>query len=511
VEFAVAWLVFAVGITVVLFLNSSVAVTVASHDALVRPNLDGYATVNTGPFLPDVRRSTGWPVGVDIVLGKTEATTTEELVNRYAFIASQPDAQVRRVEQAVTKLLYDAALRGAVTALVPPILWALVGRRRRREIGEELWQHKEIAALVTAGVVAAGVLVWQPWYEREPMLSDGTAWEPLAEFVPEIDVPPEAAGLQVSRNATTSASRRLVLSAIDTYRNSRLFYDRARTAAEDLVLREPEEDETVAVLVSDRHDNIGMDPVIREIADRGGATAILDAGDDTSTGQPWEAFSLDSLANAFGDYEARHAVAGNHDNGGFVSSYLLERGWTTADDEPVEGPGGSVLLAVDDPRSSGLGTWRDPGGLTIPELGRNIADTACASEERVNTLLVHDSDMGTESLARGCVDLVLAGHEHVRVGPDRVVGTDGVGYAYTNGTSGGAAYAIAVGSKLRRAAEVTLVTYRDGRPVGLQPVVLQTNGVFQVSDYLPLSLEPLEEDGELPLPTAPVPELTPTG
>ena len=68
--------------------------------------------------------------------------------------------------------------------------------------------------------------------------------------------------------------------------------------------------------------------------------------------------------------------------------------------------------------------------------------------------------MGATALARGCVDLVIGGHLHVQVGPTRVVGENGkAGYSYTNGTTGGAAYAIALGSKLRRDAEVTLVTF----------------------------------------------------
>jgi hypothetical protein len=507
--YAVAWLVIAGVLSVAFLFSSSAAVTVASHDAVIRPSLDGYATVHTGPFLPDIRRSTGTPLGVDVVLGKTEAASTEELVSRYAFIASQPDAQVVRVEDAVRELVYDAALRGAVTALLPLGVWLLIGRRRRHELGRLLWERKALTAGVTAAAVAVGVVVWQPWDRSEPMLSDGTSWQSLQDYVPEINVPPEARDLQVGSGLTTTASKRLVLSAIDTYAKSREFYDRAEESARTLELRQPSQEETVAVLVSDRHDNIGMDPVIRAVADQAGATAILDAGDDTSTGSTWEAFSLDSLDDAFEDYEQRYAVAGNHDHGGFVSSYLSDRGWTTADEEPVEGPGGSVLLAADDPRSSGLGTWRDERGLSVPELGRRIADTACESQRRVNTLLVHDSDMGTASLQRGCVDLVVSGHLHVRVGPTRVDGTDGVGYAYTNGTSGGAAYAIAVGSKLRRAAEVTLVTYRDGRPAGLQGVLLQTNGVFVVDDYVPLALEPIEEEALAPpaLPgAAPVPD-----
>ena len=59
---------------------------------------------------------------------------------------------------------------------------------------------------------------------------------------------------------------------------------------------------------------------------------------------------------------------------------------------------------------------------------------------------------------------------HVQAGPTRVEGENGAtGYTYTTGTTGGAAYAIALGSKPRRPAGMSLVTYRDGRPVGIQP------------------------------------------
>ena len=88
----------------------------------------------------------------------------------------------------------------------------------------------------------------------------------------------------------------------------------------------------MALLVSDRHDNIGMDRVARAIGEAAGASVVLDAGDDTSTGQPWEAFSLDSLASAFEDWD-RFGVAGNHDHGTFVSSYLADEGWTMLDGE----------------------------------------------------------------------------------------------------------------------------------------------------------------------------------
>jgi hypothetical protein len=156
--------------------------------------------------------------------------------------------------------------------------------------------------------------------------------------------------------------------------------------------------------------------------------------------------------------------------------------------EVVEGPGDATLLGVDDPRSSGLGSWRDESGLSFDEVGSRLADAACSSDERIATILVHDANLADEALERGCADLVLGGHLHFQVGPTRVLGEDGRrGYSFTTGTTGGAAYAIAVGSKPRREASVTLVTYRDGRPAGLQPVVLQTNGIFEVGDYRELT------------------------
>jgi hypothetical protein len=97
-------------------------------------------------------------------------------------------------------------------------------------------------------------------------------------------------------------------------------------------------------------------------------------------------------------------------------------------------------------------------------------------------------NLAADALERGCVDLVVGGHVHVRIGPDAVGAENGaVGYRYTNGTTGGAAYAIAIGSKPRRDAMVSLVTYRDGVPAAIQSVTLQTNGTFAVGEFVELA------------------------
>lgn len=487
--YAGVWLVLTAVLGAVLFFSSSRETTLASHDAVVRPTLSGHLVVDAGPVLPDVRFTTGQRIGVDVELGKTTAASFEELVDRYAFIASQPEGVEARVAEALGDMAVSAALRGAALALVPLLLWAAVGAARRRELLRATRSPRVVPVVAVAALVAVGVA--QPWSDGEQSVSEGRRWQSLPEFLgPEVPVPAELDGVEVRGDVTTSQTRRLIESAVSTYQKGLDFYSDAAAAAGELELRTPEDGETVVVMVTDRHDNIGMDQVARAIGDRAGATAVYDAGDDTSTGSTWEAFSLDSLDAAFGDgpyADARWAVTGNHDNGDFVGSYLDSHGWTLLEGEVVDGPDGVRLLGVGDPRSSGLGNWRDESGLSFSDVETRVADAACAADadgDRIGTILVHDANLGREALARGCADLVLGGHTHVRSGPTRVDGENGqVGWRYTSGTTGGAAYAIAVGSSIRRPADVALVTYRDGRPVGVQGVLLQTNGDFEVGEF----------------------------
>ncbi|MDP2772436.1 MAG: metallophosphoesterase [Nocardioides sp.] len=486
------WLGLTLVVASLLFAVSSRTVTLASHDAVVRPDLTGRVVLHTGPILPDFRIDSGSPVGASIRLGKTNVASTEALVERYAYIASQPEGQIDKVRSALVSMATDALVRGAILALVPVLLWALIGPARRRELARNALSRRGLLALLIVLLMVAGF--WRPWLAEEERIEDEADWISLGEFLGTDVVLPEALEeVEVRGDATTAETRRIIVSAVGSYSKAQEFYEEAATDAAELELREPEEDETVVVLVSDRHDNIGMDAVARAIADAGGASAVFDAGDDTSSGKTWEAFSLDSLTAAFSDYDGRWVATGNHDHGDFVGNYLDERGWHVLDGEIVDGPDGSRLLGARDPRTSGLGAWRDEVGLSFDDVRNRLADEACAADEdgeRVATVLVHDANLGEEALARGCVDLVLGGHLHLQVGPDPVVGTNGkTGYDFTTGTTGGAAYAIAIGGKVRRPAQVTLVTYADGRPIGLQGVVLQSNGTFVVTDFLALDYD----------------------
>ena len=484
------WLLAAVPAACWLFLHGSRAIVFAGHDAVARPALDGYATLDLGPYVPDFRYPTGSRLGVHLDLGKTAVDSYDLLLRRYASLASQPDGQVKKLRSTMTDLALDSAVNGALVGLLAPGVVVLVGRRRWRELQGRLSLRRTTAGVaVLAGFMTA---VAHPW-DHDDLVVDASSWQRLPDALPGVPVPAEAARLEVETGLMTTGTRRLVESAVDSYRRSLTFYRElaARVPGIATELRRPAAGEVVALLVSDRHDNVGMDPVARAIADAGGATFLLDAGDDTSTGGSWEGFSLESLDQATDDWHQRFAIAGNHDNGAFVSAYADRLGFTALRGEVVDGPGGIRLLGANDPRSSGLGSWRDTTSLSFADQEHRIADTACkhdAEGDRVTTLLVHDADSGTEALQRGCVDLVLAGHLHEQVGPTEVTGRSGArGWTYTNGTTGGAAYAVAIGSKLRRDAEVTLVTYRGGRPTGLQPVVVRTTGELVVGAYVPLS------------------------
>lgn len=485
----VGWAALALAIAAVIFTGSERTIDLASHEATLSPDFSGDVVLRTGPVLPDLRAPSGSRLGLEIELGKTDTTSLQELTARYAAIASQPEGQVAVVVRSVRTMAWAALVQGAVLAALPFALWVLVGGERRRALVARLPSPQGVIAVLLTLLVVAVLLAPLTWGRHDPLPEE---WTSLSDYVGDgVPLPDEARDVEIVGDATTLETKRLISSAVDSYQQGLAFYSRAVEDAEGLELREPAEDETVAVLVSDRHLNVGMDKVARAIGDRAGATAVLDAGDDTSTGERWEAFSLDSVSAAFDDLDERWAVAGNHDNGTFVRSHMSQLGWRYFDGEVVDGPGGSRILGVDDPRSSGLGNWRDEKGLTSAEVAERLTEAVCdadADGDRVGTLLVHDADFGDGALERGCVDLVVGGHVHVESGPTAVTATDGrVGWTYTVGTTGGAAYAIAIGSKLRRAANVALITYRDGRPVGIQSVTLQTNGRYDVGAWSELT------------------------
>lgn len=504
-------LVVAVPTAWTVFLHSERYLVIGAHDATVRPVTDGHATLDFGALLPQVRVPIDAPggIGIAIDLGDSQGVGLEEMLARDAVIASQPEGEIRALRSAVVDMAASAAIRGLGAGLLAAtstvLVWTAVGPRRRRELRSR-WsgpdRRQVLAGSATAlVVVTALVLVAVPDDDGRPTRQ----WLSLTEEFPEL--PTDNAGLrqiQLAEGSATSSSRALVEGALYLYRDSVTFYEALDANARQAVLRTPQDGETTALVVTDRHDNIGMDPVVRTIADRAQARMLIDLGDDTGQGASWESFSINSLAREFEGFETV-AVAGNHDTDA-VAEQMADRGFTVLNGEPVE-VGGVRFLGASDPRGTTLAGYTEDaatrsGGLAEQDVA--LRDAACAADEsgdRVGVLAVHSWASASEVAASGCVDLILTGHLHYQVGPRAI---DGPGETtttrLTTGTTGGAVLPIALGSSLRRQAQVSVVTFSaEGVPVGVQVVSFNPSKTIEVAAYTPLPMssqgaEPAEDD-----------------
>ncbi|MCW2831737.1 MAG: metallophosphoesterase [Aeromicrobium sp.] len=480
------------------FVHSERAIVIGAHDATVQPNFDGYARIDFGTLIPQVRLPADAPfdIGVDIRLGDSEVTDLEQLVARDAVIASQPQGEIAAVRSSVASMLLDAAMRGLgtglITMLVVALGWRAIGRARRRAIWAAARRPRRahvVGAVAVAVVAVAGAaLVAAP---ERPRGQDAT-WQPIGTAFPLLPSDPVLDRVEIVEGASTAGSKALVQGALDTYRTSVSFYGRLTETAELIDVRTPEEGETTALVVTDRHDNIGMDPVARVIADRAQATMLIDLGDDTSNGASWETFSINSLAREFRDVDVV-SVAGNHDTGGTVADQMQDKGFTLLTGEPVT-VGGVRFIGSSDPRSSGLtaGYLGDAGDNAAALRAQDDALTKAACEAGdISVVAVHSPSSAKKAAASGCVDLVLSGHLHRQVGPTVLTGANGRSTTtLSTGSTGGAVYAFALGSKLRRTAQVTIVTFAEGRPVGLQPVSFEPGGTIEVDDYVQMVTSP---------------------
>src|SRR5690606_28079645 len=161
-----------------------------------------------------------------------------------------------KVTDVVVEMALTSALRGVAAGAVPVVLYLILGPVRRREIWQEMRTLRPRPVLAMVLVVAVGVSLWQPWLGEEPEISATREWIPLADFLgDEVTVPSEAQTVEVRVDTASDGTRRLIASALDTYAKSQEFYDTAAEQASELDLRTPADDETVVLLVSDRHDN----------------------------------------------------------------------------------------------------------------------------------------------------------------------------------------------------------------------------------------------------------------
>lgn len=484
------------------FLHSERHLTIGAHQATVSPTFDGHATLDFGPLLPRARLGLDVPmsIGVDLRLGDAEVDGLEELLAQDAAIAAQPEGEIREVRAAVVDMAAKAALRGlgvgVLSVTVVVVCWRAVGPARRRRLARDAtaMTPRQLGAAGAVVVIVSGALVLVTVPESAGADGPTTTWSPVREVFPELPADQVLDRLELADGTATTSSRALVEGALYLYRDSVSFYGALEDQAQQVELRRPEEGQKTAIVVTDRHDNIAMDPVARRIADQAEARLLVDLGDDTSQGGSWEAFSINSLARAFDGFD-KVGIVGNHDTDD-TKEQMDAAGFTVLDGEPVE-VGGVRFLGDSDPRGTTIAGYTEDAetrSSSLSDQDAALKDVACAADEageRVSVLAVHSWASGKEVAGSGCVDLVLTGHLHYQVGPKAIAGPDGaVTTRLTTGTTGGAVLPIALGSSLRRDAQVTVVTFDDaGAPVGLQVVTFTPAGVIDVGDYVELPLD----------------------
>lgn len=473
------------------FLDTERAVTIGAHNATASPTFDGHVTIVSGPLLPELRMPSGAPLGIgaEVVLRDSPDTDLERVLAQDAAIASQPDGEIAAMTSEISQMARDALVRGAAVGVITMVglvvVWTAVGARRRREL-REAWppSSRTLATGVALAVVFVGAVVV---YLPDPSTHRATAWVPIREEFPELPAEATLANVQISRGAATATSKAIVEGALKTYEESLAFYSTLAEKTEGIAVRAPQEGETTALVVTDRHDNVGMDPVAKQVADAAQASFVVDLGDDTSNGASWEAFSIKSLRETFADLPIV-AVAGNHDTGTTVLKEMKRLDFIVLDDEPVDVEGVRIL-GDSDPRSSGLtaGYNGNEGDniAAITEQSSQLAQVACDDGD-VTLLATHSSASARQTIADGCVDLAISGHLHRQVGPTSTVGENGTTTSLTLGSTGGAVYAFALGTKLRRDAQVAVLTFADGKAVGLQIVTFEPGGVIALGDYTPI-------------------------
>lgn len=480
------------------FIHSERSVVIGAHQATVQPNFSGYARIDSGPILPSVRVPGGAPLGIglEINLGEADVTDIKELVARDAVIASQPQGEIAEIRSTITSMAVDAALRALGVAILAVLLavlvWKGVGHERRRSIRAAIRHpnRRRSAAIIGTALltlVALGLIA-----VPEKPTDDRTTWSPIESVFPELPDDAVLNTVQIAQGSSTNGSRALVQSALKTYRDSVTFYGKLAVAAKNINVRTPDPGETTALVVTDRHDNIGMDPVARVVADRAQAHLLIDLGDDTSNGASWEAFSINSLAREFKGFHIV-SVAGNHDQGPNVRKQMLAKHFHLLRGMPMT-VDGIRFLGSSDPRSSGYTAGYNGNEsdniASIHSQDEALTKAACA-DGNVSVIAVHSPSSAKDAAASGCVDLVLSGHLHRQVGPTIVAGTNGRSTTtLTTGTTGGAVFAFALGSKLRRNAQVTVVTFKDGLPVGLQPINFDQAGAISTESYVAITTSP---------------------
>ena len=452
------------------------------HLARYAVTLDGQATIDLGPLGTLVIDSPVPVLGARVTVEEIPSslsvvdlsTTLNSLstdLQAYLELFSSPRATLGT---AIHGLVVDAAQRAALAAGLCIIVLVLgrwlLGGPRRAELAA-LWTSRHSA--LTAGVAVVLLL--------------GGMLSASAPLIPTVDENHEASavfdGTPLEGARITGRLAGLVDTyggyAVDAYRQNESFYAGAVTALAtawrdrvDMELRSawmsraprpgatappatapPAADPIVAVVVSDLHCNVGMARVIHEVATLASADLVLNAGDSTMDGTAVESYCVNAFAAAVPRGVSYVVSDGNHDSAQ-TSAQEAAVGTHVLDGKVIE-VDGLRILGDSDPNATRIGVGTSTVGTeSVTDEGHRLADVAC-EDGRVDLLLIHTPDVGSEALLRGCVPAQVSGHWHRRLGPLRY----GEGVRYVSSSTAGAVLNQPTVGPLRGTAELTILRF----------------------------------------------------
>ena len=332
-----------------------------------------------------------------------------------------------------------------------------------------------LAALV--GALTAAVLPWRRW-SHLPVGAVGGALAVggllglvVADFDPDAFAEPRFEGpLSEAPRVVETVQRRIegfedVRSRIDVL-GAQIGDLYATSVTDELAT---DSDEVRILHVSDIHLNpVGLE-VTAELAEQFDVDAVLDTGDLTTFGLPFES----RIAELVDDLPVPYLIVpGNHD------SDRNRRGLARFDNVTVLDPGVESVLDV---RIAGIGdpSFTATNEIDDDDVAANLEAQqpeveALVEESSPDVLAVHDPRQADSVL--GEVPLVLAGHVHehrVEVGEDGTILTT----AGSTGATGLGSFTI----DADLAYEATILRFVDGRLRGLDAVSLRgTDGEFRL-------------------------------
>ena len=228
-----------------------------------------------------------------------------------------------------------------------------------------------------------------------------------------------------------------------------------------------------------------MDPVAARSPSEPGAKLLIDLGDDTSNGGSWETFSINSLAREFRGFPIV-AVAGNHDPGSSVTETMKDRGFRVLAGRRST-VGGIRFLGSSDPRSSGLAAGYDGDEsdniAAITEQDKTLTEVACVTAVWQCSWCTARRRPGGRPRAAASTSCCPATCT-ARSVPRSSRAERPIHHDLDDGIDRRRRLRVRARQQAAATAQVTVVTFGDGRPVGLQPVTFEPGGTIDVADYM---------------------------